>query len=141
MGVTEIPLDMEGLRGYISVLENRIEQLEDIVRERGVVVSGSPASTFAKSLQATETNMPSSCAVGGLPPYTLRRVPDPENLGSGLLAGELEIHDKSLILLLKTAINTYPGINFEDKILVIPSPFQVLVSKLLRLPCSADQSD
>ncbi len=55
---------------------------------------------------------------------------DSDKIESGVTR-ELEITDESLIHLLGDAIGTYPGVNFDSGLVVIPSPFSAIVRNSL----------
>lgn len=134
MGNTEEPIDGEMLRGHITDLQNRIQHLENTVRDLFVVVSrltaergaGSGAARPLDAMKKTSGEEPDD---GGDPSaYTMRFVRDPQNVGSGHLVSELEVNDRRLILLLEALIAPYPGISFDGDVLTIQGPFPAIVS-------------
>ncbi|RYP17984.1 hypothetical protein DL765_004203 [Monosporascus sp. GIB2] len=66
------------------------------------------------------------------PAFLFRKVEDPENLKNGVTS-ELEIKDLDLILLLDEVIGRYPGVNFKASLVIISSPFAVLVHNWQKL--------
>ncbi|RYP56141.1 hypothetical protein DL771_012086 [Monosporascus sp. 5C6A] len=66
------------------------------------------------------------------PAFLFRKVEDPEKLKNGITS-ELEIKDLDLILLLDEVIGRYPGVNFKASLVIISSPFAVIVHNWQKL--------
>ncbi|RYP83495.1 hypothetical protein DL770_005385 [Monosporascus sp. CRB-9-2] len=66
------------------------------------------------------------------PAFLFRKVEDTENPKNGATS-ELEIKDLDLILLLDEVIGRYPGVNFKASLVIISSPFAVLVHNWQKL--------
>src|SRR5690349_2493345 len=107
---------------HLDVLDKRIAQLE-------LLISGSSSPNSTERLATEKPIVHSLKIVSENATYTLRPVRDLSKVERGVTS-ELEIRDANLIKVLKNEIGTYPGIDFDGKVILMESPFPAIVSHL-----------
>lgn len=90
-------------------------------------MGGSSSPDAGERFATEESIVPSPKIVSEDAAYTLRPVRDSSKVERGVTR-ELETKDANLIKLLKNEIGTYPGIDFDGKVVLMESPFPAIVS-------------